>query len=196
MKFPKDATEQEKKLKWHKIAEIKDADFGFERADEGSTGIRFSTRCVLLNEKNEICMIRSAKYGYMQIPGGGIDAGESIKEGLRREVREEAGWEIDELQPLGYIEEYRETAEQRRQKHWSEDTTFVYIAKPVKYIGTHYMEDEIAEGFEPVWMSPEKALQFKSQAGHVESYSGNFANMRDLQILKYFMRGKINYDKD
>ena len=189
MKFPKDATKSECKLQWYKIAEIKDADFGFVKDIERPTGTRFSTRCVLFNENNEICIIDSGKYGYRQIPGGGIDEGESIIDGLYREMLEEAGWQIEEVKPLGYIHEYRENTKNKKIKKWSESIDFVFVAKTKSYSGTHYVTEEAEEDFRPVWILPKQALEyFESQVGQKESYSSNFANMRDLQILKYLLR--------
>ena len=39
------------------------------------------------------------------ILGGGMREGESIHEALRREIREEAGIEIDDIEPLGFDED-------------------------------------------------------------------------------------------
>lgn len=45
--------------------------------------------------------------GYHKIPGGGIEEGESAREGLRREINEEVGSEIRILGEVGEIIKYR-----------------------------------------------------------------------------------------
>lgn len=42
--------------------------------------------------------------GAWLLPGGGVDAGESIEEGLRREMREEAGCELDAVRHVATYE--------------------------------------------------------------------------------------------
>ena len=44
---------------------------------------------VVKNEK--ILMIKAKQHGKWELPGGGIELGETIKEGLEREVYEETG---------------------------------------------------------------------------------------------------------
>ena len=60
------------------------------------------------NDKGEFCVVKSEKYGYMQLPGGGIDNGESITDALLRETREETGFLIKDINPIGYTLEKRE----------------------------------------------------------------------------------------
>ena len=108
MIFPENATDSERKENWLKIVEISDADFGFTTPKEKTGKTRFCVRALLSNDKSEVCVIKSEKYGYMQLPGGGIEDGESIAEALRRETGEETGWLIKNIKPIGYTVEKRE----------------------------------------------------------------------------------------
>ena len=67
----------------------------------------------------------------IQLPGGGIDPGESPLQALHREVLEEIGWRIAAPRRLGafrrfvYMPEY---------DMWAEKLCHVYVAKPVLQI--------------------------------------------------------------
>jgi len=58
---------------------------------------RRAARVVLLNDRGELLLLRAhdpadrAKTPWWEIPGGGIDPGESSEAGARRELREETG---------------------------------------------------------------------------------------------------------
>lgn len=64
-----------------------------------------ATNAIILNDKNEILLTkRSLKDdfmpGYWELAGGGIDYGETPQEGLRREIKEECGLEIEIVKPI------------------------------------------------------------------------------------------------
>jgi 8-oxo-dGTP diphosphatase len=86
----------------------------------------------------------------IQLPGGGIDAGESPLQALHREVFEETGWRIASPRKLGtfrrfvYMPEYGINAEK---------LCHIYLAYPVRAHGPA-RED----GHLPIWMSPQDAV--------------------------------------
>ena len=187
--FPENVTSREQAINWQKIAEIKDADFGFNDPEEKTIEIRFCVRVLLLNDKGEICVVKSEKYAYMQLPGGSIEEGESIIEALKRETVEETGWLISDIEPIGFTLERRE--DKRNTHSWNRSISYVFKANPTKQVGTNYMEDEIAEGFKPIWLKlADFIAEQERNEGHIESYSGNFSNRRDLLIAKYYEKLK------
>lgn len=68
----------------------------------------------------------------VQLPGGGIDAGESPLQALHREVREETGWHIQPLRRLGV---YRRFTFMPEYDLWAEKLCTLYLARPTRRIG-------------------------------------------------------------
>ena len=139
----------------------------------------------MFDDEDEIYVVKTEKYGYIQLPGGGIEDGESIMEALRRETEEKTGLLIDSIEPIGFTLERREDI--RNTHSWARDISHVFRALPSKEVGTHYMEDEKAEEFKPIWISLDDFIaEQERNEGKIESHSGRFSNRRDLGIAKYF----------
>lgn len=64
----------------------------------------------------------------IQLPGGGIDPGESPLQALHREVLEETGWRIAAPRRLGA---FRRFAYMPEYDLWAEKLCHVYVARPV-----------------------------------------------------------------
>ena len=92
-----------------------------------------------------------------QLPGGGIDPGESPLQALYREVIEETGWKISAPRKLGvfrwftYMPEY---------DLWAEKLCHVYIARPVRALG-----EPSEAGHMAVWMSGKEAASRLANEG-------------------------------
>ena len=93
----------------------------------------------------------------IQLPGGGIDAGESALPALHREVYEETGWSISRPRRLGafrrfvYMPEY---------DLWAEKLCHIYIARPLRRMGPPSEPHHQA-----LWMSPQEAAARLGNAG-------------------------------
>lgn len=185
MLLPEGANEYESSIEWECLGEISDEDFGFGDVANRKNIIRFGVRILLFNAYGELCIVKSEKYGYIQLPGGGIEKDENIENALRREAREEAGYEIREIEPLGYIYERRGSTQNVHP--WNEIISFVFIAKTEREVGTSYTDEEISEGFKPIFVNLEEAVKdFHNQARKTNDYSGRFASWRDSTIVEKY----------
>ena len=122
--------------------------------------------CLVRNVHDEILLIRNEKRGW-EIPQGRVEEGEDLIEALHREVREEAGVEI-EMGPLAAV--------------WSK------VAPPPAVIFTflgRYLSGELTptgDSVEARWIAPSEALNEVS----------NKVMKERLQVLLDF-DGSINY---
>jgi 8-oxo-dGTP diphosphatase len=81
----------------------------------------------------------------IQLPGGGIDAGETPLRALHREVAEETGWRIADPRRLGA---YRRFSYMPEYRLWAEKICTVYLARAV------YPLDDPAEVAHTAFVAP------------------------------------------
>lgn len=94
---------------------------------------------------------QSAPTPEFQLPGGGIDAGESPLQALYREVIEETGWKISAPRRLGAFRRFTFMPEYGL---WAEKLCHIYTAHPVRALGSPTEPNHLA-----VWMSAKDACQ-------------------------------------
>lgn len=87
----------------------------------------------------------------IQLPGGGIDPGESPLRALHREVFEETGWHIARARKLGAFRRFTYMPEYDL---WAEKLCHIYVAWP-----TIQLSQPPEPEHEVVWLPPEAAVQ-------------------------------------
>lgn len=79
--------------------------------------------------------------------GGGVDEGESLIDGVKREIKEEAGIEVEIGKSLGFDEDYEPN------KH-GEITHYIFLVFLAQYVSGHIKADDDIEKLE--WIPKEK----------------------------------------
>ncbi|KAA1156827.1 NUDIX domain-containing protein [Pseudoalteromonas fuliginea] len=75
--------------------------------NEGTIFTRLTARAIV-TKNNKILLMYTNRYEDYSLPGGGVDDGESIEQGLIRELSEETGAQkISVVKAFGLYEEYR-----------------------------------------------------------------------------------------
>ena len=103
----------------------------------------------------------------LQLPGGGIDPGESPLQALHREVSEETGWVIARPRRLGAFRRFTYMPEYRRH---AEKICHVYLAHPVQRLGPPREVNHIA-----LWVDHEAALDSLANCGDAAFLRGYLA---------------------
>lgn len=93
----------------------------------------------------------------VQLPGGGIDPGESPIRALHREVFEETGWAITAPRRLGAFRRYVYMPEYDL---WADKICIIYTALPVRPLGP-----PAEAGHTAIWASPDFAARAIANPG-------------------------------
>jgi len=95
-----------------------------------------------------------------QLPGGGIDPGESPLRALHREVFEETGWGIAPQRRLGAFRRFTYMPEY---DIWAEKLCIVYLARPLRPLGPPREAGHSAH-----WVTPKDAARMVGNPGDAE----------------------------
>lgn len=76
-----------------------------ERRDAMSTALFHVTVKAVVVYHNQMLLLKKVKQskdglGYWELPGGGMEYGESLEAAIKREIKEECGLEVDVIHPL------------------------------------------------------------------------------------------------
>ncbi|RKF18530.1 NUDIX domain-containing protein [Alginatibacterium sediminis] len=119
--------------------------------------LRQAARAIILDGES-ILLLYTERYHDYTLPGGGIDAGESIENGLIRELEEETGAKhIEVIKPFGRYDEYRPW--HKDQVHVIYMQSYCYICDIHPELGETKLENhEIQNGMRPVWVNIHQAI--------------------------------------
>lgn len=96
--------------------------------------------------------------GVYTLPGGVVEAGETVREAVVREVREEIGMTIEPLEPAGYREMIARDADGRVKRH------FVILCFAARWIAGEPIPD-LTEIAEAEWRFPAEVEGLKTTDG-------------------------------
>jgi 8-oxo-dGTP diphosphatase len=93
----------------------------------------------------------------LQLPGGGIDPGESPITALAREVFEETGWKIAAPRRVGVFRRFTYMPEYDL---WAEKICQIYVARPVLRLGP-----PTEPGHQALWLPVQRAARTLGNSG-------------------------------
>lgn len=127
---------------------------------------------------------QAAPFDEFQLPGGGIDPGESPLTTLHREVLEETGWRIARPRRLGAFRRYTYMPEY---EIWAEKLCHVYVAFPVRRLCAPTELDHSA-----IWAPPDTAAGLLENDGDRAFLNRYFGRAGPLNSISAQDRSSAN----
>lgn len=144
---------------------------------ESDYRIRKAARAIVLNKSQKMALLHVSTDGYYKLPGGGIEQGENIQQALQREIREEAGVQIEILSEVGITIEYRNHTNLLQ-------ISYCYLTKLVGEASPpSFTQHEQDKGFKLIWVTIEEAISLM-KSNNPGRYVGNFIVERDLAFIE------------
>ncbi len=155
---------------------------------------RNTGKAIMLDNKGMVGLVGNKQNDFLQLPGGGIDEGENIDEGIIRECLEETGCNVVLKSEVGIIDDYRP----RDKKHC---INFCYVVAVTGEKGeVSHTDDESNIGMYTKWVDVKTALDiFRKQEkdlkeGGVTFYNTGFNILRDLKFLEEAISNNLTHE--
>ena len=145
---------------------------------------REAARAVVFDENGKVGLLYVSKFNHYKLPGGGIETGEDKRQALDREVEEELGVEVEVLDEVGAVIEYRDRFKQHQ-------ISFCFTAKVVSSKNSpNFTAVERDAGFEVKWVTPQQAEQLLNLR-ETDDYLGRIIEERDFCFLKAALKNQV-----
>lgn len=131
--------------------------FGAPVLREKDYVLRHGVYAILPRDGKLLLTLQDAPQPELQLPGGGIDSGESPLAALHREVFEETGWHIAPQRRLGAFRRFTYMPDY---DIWAEKLCHIYIGRPVR---PHHPPTE--PGHSAVWLPVDQAVAQLANSG-------------------------------
>lgn len=161
-----------KEIRHHSVTEI-----------SGRVFERKAARAIILKEE-DILLLYTQKYNDYSFPGGGVDIGEDLITGLKRELAEETGASrVNSIREFGYIDEYR--PHYHPQYDLIHMLSYFYSCSIDSELGEHKMEQyEIDNGMRVQWINIYDAISHNKKVISLKEKSMGFSIQRETFVLE------------
>ena len=146
-----------------------------------TTHTRIITRCVLLNEKNQVALIHVVdddEFGHRdcyETPGGGKKKNETLHQSVKRETLEETGYQSSIIKYLGYVTDYYNLIHRKNHIHY-------YLLRCGKFVKQH-LEDYEKDTFKDIkFYDIDDAISLMKKVD--DDGVGHLIKQRELPILE------------
>lgn len=161
------------------LGEISEKEFGYPDSStklENYTIVK-AVRLVLFNKHSKIAMLHVQAKGYHDLPGGKVDANENNEDALRREINEELGFELEDIELHGIVLELRHTWNTLRIEY-----VYTTHTNEVSFI-PQLTNKEMQVGTTPLWLGINEAIYIFDAEKKLEDIAYKFRAYRNSLIL-------------
>lgn len=140
---------------------------------------REAARGIVVDDENKIPILFNGMFEYHKLPGGGIDEGETKLEAMYREMKEEAGCEVNVIGEVGKTHEFFSEVDP------IEQFSYCFYGKIISKGEQSFTEKELREGFELRWYTLDEAIEHLEN-DKPKNLMGENIQKRDLTFLKEY----------
>ncbi len=138
----------------------------------------------IIMDGEDILLIYTKRYNDYSFPGGGVDSGEDLMQGLMRELAEETGAKnIEVKSAFGAYEEYRPS--HYKGYDMVHMLSYFYVCTADRELGEAQPEDyELKNGSEPVWVNIHEAIRHNQKVMADKEDSMGLSIDRETRVLR------------
>ena len=118
---------------------------------------RHGVYAIIINSKKLLITFQGPPHNEYELPGGGVDVGESHLHALHREALEETGWAINPKLKLGIYQRYTFMPEYDL---WARKVCHIYLCH-----GVIKRSEPLHDDHTPIWTSPKHSFEILYNSG-------------------------------
>lgn len=156
--------------------------------EDGKILIKQSHRAIILDH-TKLLLAHVGRYGDYRFPGGKLDVGETIEDGLKREVLEEAGANVTSITPFARIITKNIERINADYDYFILDSYFYICEIDSSLTEPTLDEREIADNFTRQWVEIDQAIEVNTEVMNGSNPSLVVAReTRMLEIIKEYIQ--------
>ena len=155
-----------------KIMEIDEPEFHKDPMPKN----RLAVRALVVDENDRVALLHSKKYGYYELPGGGLESGEDLEAAAIRETEEETGFRVEVTNALGWVEAKISPSKYKNMNHG-------YLCRLLGEGEAKFNQDEQDADLEVVWVE-----SFAAAIQTIEKNGEGYPTKRDRAIIQSAQR--------